>query len=75
MADAKRYRSAGFLTGWRIEADPAGEGWRIQLLSLGERSHLVDARQQAPRVFVSLDGAVSALKQIGFSVRLIQESL
>lgn len=72
MAQAKRDHEIGYLTRWRIERAPEGqEGWRVELGAGVGCGWLADARSKEPRVFKSLDGAVSSLQQIGFEVNLL----
>ena len=71
MAQAKRDHRVGYLTRWRIEKTPEGVGWRVELGAGNGRGWLADARSKEPRVFRSLDGAVSALEQIGFEINLL----
>ena len=67
-AQAKRDFQIAFLTKFRIERSPLNTGW---LVILGEglaEGFLVDAARKEQRVFKSLDGAVSALEDIGFNI-------
>lgn len=71
MAQAKRDFTIGYLTRWHIERVPMGGGWRVELGTGNGRGWLADARTKEPRVFKSLDGAVSAVEQIGFEVNFL----
>lgn len=71
MAVAKHDFEIGYLDRYAIERSPMGDGWMLDLGSGNSRGWLVDARSKEPRVFKSLDGAVSALEQIGFKVLLL----
>lgn len=73
MAQAKRDFQIGYLTKWRIERAPMVDGWMIQLGEGNGRGWLADARSKEPRVFKSIDGAVSALEQIGFEMNLLYQ--
>ena len=67
-AQAKRDHSIGFLTYFRIERAPLNTGWLIVLGEGLSEGFLVDAARKEQRVFKSLDGAVSALEDIGFNI-------
>lgn len=72
MADAKTLFNAGSLYRWQIERHPLADGW-IVLFGVGVKcdwhwhTH-VDARKGEERLFKTVDGAVSAVKEAGFKV-------
>ncbi|MDP1679082.1 MAG: hypothetical protein Q8L02_02995 [Candidatus Nitrotoga sp.] len=70
-AQAKRDHSIGFLTYFRIERAPLNTGWLIVLGEGLAQGFLVDAARKEQRVFKSLDGAVSALQDIGFTIEAL----
>lgn len=73
LDQAKRDFKIGYLNTWRIQRAPLG-GF---MLDLGEglaRGWLVDARTKEPRVFKSLDSAVSTLETIGFEINILCQS-
>ena len=66
MEQAKRDFQFGFLDSFHIER--VNDVWRVQLRGGSASGVLVDAREKKPRLFKSLDSAVSAVEQIGFKV-------
>ncbi|MDP1595172.1 MAG: hypothetical protein Q8L80_13135 [Gallionella sp.] len=70
-AQAKRDHSIGFLTYFRLERAPLKSGWLIVLGEGLAEGFLVDAARKEHRVFKSLDGAVSALEDIGFTIEAL----
>lgn len=72
LGQAKRDFDLGYLTKYRIERSPMGEGWMVHLGEGNAAGWLVDARTKEPRVFKSLDSAVSTLEQIGFRVLILR---
>ena len=60
----------GYLTRWRVDRAIIGEpdGWTVHLGAGNSAGTLVDARTRETRVFRSLDSAVRAIEEIGFSV-------
>jgi len=73
IAQAKRDFEIGYLTQYRIERAPmqAEPGWMVHLGQGMAAGWLVDARSQEPRVFKTLDAAVSSLVSIGFEVNAL----
>lgn len=72
VAHAKRNFEFGFLVGARLDRAP--DGW-ICLLSQKGYSidlFLLDARNHAPRVFKTLDAAISTVESIGFRVKRLE---
>ena len=67
MAEAKRDFGYGLLADYGMQR-VMGE-WSVVLSGTSMRGALVDARGKTPRMFKTLDAAVSALEQIGFSVQ------
>ena len=72
-AQAKRDYSIGFLNKFRIERAPLGTGWLVVLGEGLAEGFLVDAARKEQRVFKSLDGAVSVLEDIGFTIELLHK--
>ena len=74
VAHAKRNFEFGFLTGFSIDA--CHEGWLLLLRQKGYSIDLplLDARQNEPRVFKTLDAAVSAAASVGFEVKRLQNA-
>jgi hypothetical protein len=73
LAQAKRDFSIGYAVRFVIEQAPMSDGWRV-LLARDEGApygDLVDARTKKMRVFKTLDAAVAALREIGFSVLVL----
>lgn len=68
MVQAKRDFEIGYLTDFHVTRAALGDGWNLMLRGGTNRGSLVDARSKSPRVFKTLDAAVSALEQIGFKV-------
>jgi len=70
MEQAKRDFRFGFLDSFHIERvnDGVNDVWRVRLRGGSASGVLVDAREKKPRLFKSLDSAVSAVEQIGFKV-------
>ena len=64
----------GFLTKYRIERVTIEEkSWCIFLGQwLSEHGLLVDARSKQPLIFKTLDGALSAIEDIGFTVLVLR---
>lgn len=73
MAEAKRDRSMGYLTSARIVRTQGG--WVVELGGGKTLGELAPARCRERRVFKSVDGAVSALEQIGFAVKVLHHVL
>ena len=70
MAEAKKQFSLGSMTGYFIEFIFGAYQVHFHMV-VGKRpvdAVLVDARTKSPRQFKSLDGAASALEQIGFKI-------
>lgn len=74
MAEAKRYFEMGMLKGYTLQ-EMLGLGVEVQfeVETREQRLHgvLADARTKKARAFKSWDGAVSALRQVGFQVQLV----
>ena len=71
MALAKRDLQIGYLLKWSIQKpmDLDAEGWNVYLTASGNASgFLVDHRTRKPREFATADGAIAALRKIGFNV-------
>lgn len=68
MEQAKRDFQLGYLASFQIHRQPLDAGWSVVLSDGSNSGPLVDARTRQPRAFKSLDSAVSALEQVGFSV-------
>lgn len=82
MAQAKRDYQRGFLKGWEIVEYGAVLGvkgaWFIKVestLGMDGIGFLVDAHGHEPRQFKTLDGALAALRQIGFQAKRIISGL
>lgn len=73
MALARRDFEMGYLKDWRIERSPLQNGWNIYLYGTGvsSRGPLVDSRTKQPRLFKTLEAAISILEEIGFQVLAI----
>jgi hypothetical protein len=69
MEQARRDFAAGRLTGALFVRVPmSGTEWTVRLVgSKGEAGMLLDVKTLEARVFGSLDTAVLALEQVGFS--------
>lgn len=66
---AKRDFQLGHIDSFQIERAVMTEGWTIRLVDGANFGPLTTARELSrPRVFKSLDAAVAALEEIGFSV-------
>ena len=73
MELAKRDFSLGYLVSFEIHRQPLDKnGWMVVLSDGSNSGPLSDARSRQPRVFKTLDAAVSALEQVGFSVDLLR---
>lgn len=73
MDQAKRDRQLGYLVKFELHRQPFDKaGWSV-LFSDGTNSgFLADARTKTTRVFKTLDTAVNAVEQVGFSVDLLR---
>lgn len=68
VEQARRDFAAGRLHAATLLRVPMSGAWSIHLAgSKGDAGMLLDVRDLAPHVFTSLDAAVAALEQIGFS--------
>jgi hypothetical protein len=69
MDQARRDYSAGRLTGAMLVRVPMAKSeWTIRLNGIkGDAGMLLEVKTLGTRVFTSLDSAVEALEQIGFS--------
>lgn len=69
MEQARRDFAAGRLTGAVFVRVPMSRSeWTLRLVgSKGDAGTLLEVKNLEPRVFSSLDGAVQALEEIGFS--------
>lgn len=69
MEQARRDAAAGRVNGALLLRVPMSTGdWTVRLLGAkGDAGMLLDVKTLEPQVFSSLDGAVRALEQIGFS--------
>jgi len=76
MAQAKRDFARGYLRGANIVRGIEPGKWNVFLLTdqVIAKGFLVDARAGAPREFLTVGAAVSALEQIGFEVELLAVS-
>lgn len=73
MELAKRDFERGYLAKYEIHRQPIDRhGWTVVLSDGPNSGTLVDARTKSPRIFKTLDAAVSAVEQIGFSVDLLR---
>ena len=72
MAQAKRDFQIGYLSRYHLKRAPMGGGWLLHLGEGNAAGWLVDARSKEPRVFKTLDSAVSALETIGFQVNILE---
>jgi hypothetical protein len=74
MADAKKQFALGIIKGYAIDRAMKQNVVRFSLQVDKQRSVgvLVDARTKQPRAFKTLDAAVSAIEQVGFSVGVLQ---
>ena len=70
---AKRDHQLGYLVAYEFHRQPLDKpGWSV-LFSDGTNSgFLADARTKTTRVFKTLDAAVNAVEQVGFSVDLLR---
>lgn len=74
MALAKRDFKIGYLSTFQIQKAVLSENWNVYLKSDGNANgYLVDARTKKPREFCTIDGAVAAIKQIGFNVEFLTQ--
>lgn len=73
LDQAKRDRQLGYLVKYELHRQPLDRaGWSV-LFSDGTNSgFLADARTKTTRVFKTLDAAVNAVEQVGFSVDLLR---
>lgn len=73
VAHAKRNFEFGFLNGFSIDVSPLG-GWLLLLRQKGYTIALplLDARNNEPRLFKTLDAVVSAAQSIGFTVERLE---
>lgn len=70
MAEAKRDLSVGYLSEFSVQKQQSSSGWTIWLKgAAGIDGTLVNQRDKSPRVFKTLDAAISALNDIGFDVQ------
>lgn len=70
---AKRDFSLGYIVSFEIHRQPLDKtGWLVMLSDGRNSGPIRDARSRQPRVFKSLDSAVSAIEQVGFSVDLLR---
>ena len=74
VAHAKRNFEFGFLTGFSIDASAGG--WILLLRQKGYSIDLplLDARHNEPRLFKTLDAAVSAAESVGFEVKRLTKA-
>lgn len=72
VALAKRDFEIGRLTAFSLERVPMGSGWNVVFRAPNSNGPLVDARSHEPRVFKTLDAAVTALEGIGFKVEFLR---
>ena len=73
MDQAKRDHQLGYLVGYEFHRQPIDRsGWSVLLSDGTNTGMLADARTKTTRVFKTLDAAVSAVEQIGFSVDLLR---
>jgi hypothetical protein len=69
MEQARRDYSAGKLKGTSLVRVPMSRDWNVRLEgSKGDSGMLLDVKNLEPQLFATLDAAVKALEQIGFSV-------
>lgn len=70
MAQAKLDFERGLVSGFEIERNVMGPGWRliVEFKQLNYNGYLLDAHRKQPRVFKTLDAVISAAEQIGFQV-------
>lgn len=68
MADAKKLFENNALSKWRIDKDALSEGWVLLIETKQGWATHTDARKNAVRVFKTIDGAVGAIREIGFQV-------
>jgi len=68
MDQARRDLGAGRITAAMLVRVPMSSSWTIRLSGAkGDAGMLLEVQTLAPQVFTSLDKAVQALEQIGFS--------
>lgn len=68
LAQAKREFALGLIVSYDLERAILGAGWHLMLRTASDVGYLVDARDKSPRLFKSLDSAVSAVEAVGFGV-------
>lgn len=68
LANAKRDFRIGYLEEFWIDRAVLGAGWQVRLKGGARHGWLVDARSQTPRIFQTLEAAVSSVEKIGFKV-------
>ena len=72
MAQAKREFSMCSLKAYRLERHGISSGWYVIFKETdGLAGPLVNARENSPRLFKTLDAAVVALEQVGFVVEML----
>lgn len=71
VALAKRDFQIGRLSGFSLERSPLGSGWVVLFRAPNSNGPLVEARDHKPRIFKTLDAAVSALEGVGFKVNYL----
>ena len=68
MEQARRDFASGRITGATLVRIPMSTAWTIRLAGAkGDAGMLLELQTLAPRAFDSLDEAVAAIEQIGFS--------
>jgi len=72
VAHAKRNFEFGFLTGFNLDRVPGGWLCAIRQKGYTFDLFLLDARNQQPRLFKTLDAAVSAAESVGFDVKSLR---
>jgi hypothetical protein len=73
IKELKRDFELGYLKSYRImKAGITIKIWNVQFMDVGNNPfNLVDARTKQTREFKSLDGAISAVEEVGFEINVI----
>lgn len=72
LEQAKANFRLGYYRSYRFYRAVLEKGWQVVLTDGGNEIFLASSKTKfTPRVFVSLDSAVSAVEQVGFEVNLL----
>lgn len=69
---AKTNYQLGYLVGYRFHRSVSGKGWKVGITDGAQEMFLSAARKSLePRVYLTLDSAVSAVEAVGFEVNVV----